>query len=732
VFFSDVKIPDSYYLVDTPRDFSWLKQLLLSQDEFAFDIEANSPTTKSKKLQAQWGAEALPKVCGISFSWNRKVVEHPWSPGYAAYIPLSRTDDTDYWGSRQDKIWEGLSDILTSSIPKTAFNNKYDVSTLFKILGIRTQECVYDPMLMKALLDEEKLVSFFSLKSNYSDAGDITKLGCSDAYLDIDGSAFKRDLDETLKYYDPKYKRYSKVPLKVIYPYGCADSDLALSLKMVFKHMLEEEGMWWLFEQLIMPLSHVIMRGELHGAPLDLFRAAEVRDCQKATMEDSEWWFKELSGLEVNIGSDKQLGDALFNQMGLRGTRTDKGNWKTDVDTLRGLDHPVVAPLVRFAKAKAIHNNYAVASLSRVKEVSHGGATGWVHADFQIYSKTGRLRCFDPNLATLPRTENGGDIVKSMWACPDGYRFIFKDFSQVEMRVASHLSQEPVWLDAFNQGKDMHAATAHKVFGLDCAIEDVKKFYPEKRSAAKAVNFGIIYGESVWGLAENLKISVEEAQQIIDDYFASAQVLKQYIDNVHSKVEWEGQVVNIFGRVRHLPDATVPLLSPLKWPENTPKCYRRGPTIKWLGVDLDDMYDLSGDQMKDQIRIHEGGAFSYCLNCKYVKSCVVNREVKYVKSKVNGAKRQAVNAPIQSTAVDMCSFCMIWSAHEFDRQGLDATPILHLHDEIGVYCKDEHVESAERIMEYYMTEYLRQFTNFSVPLLTDTEIVQRWSDKGKH
>lgn len=703
----------------------------MSESHWSFDIETNHPTVKSVQLKKEWEAVATHKIIGISFSWGRSFTSGMWKPGNAAYIPLVRSDDSDYWGARQEKVWLILEELLTNDSRKNAFNSKYDVGTSFEVQGVKVRNMKFDPMLAKSLIDEEGLDSSFALKSKFDHNGVITKLGCADFYLDTEGSLFKKDLDDALKYYDPKFQRYSKVPLNILYPYGCADADLSLSLEFAMMPLLEAENLVWLFDNLIMPLSHTLMRGELHGVPLDIQRAKEVRDCQAMVMEDAVWWFKELSGIDVNISSDKQLGEVLFKQMGFKGEKSEKGNWKTDADTLKKINHPIIEPLVVYSRAEQIHNNYAVSALSRIREVTNEGQIGWVHHDQQIWSKTGRVRCFNPNLATLPRPENGGDIVKSMWCGDPNYRFVLKDFSQIEMRVAAHLSQEPIWIQAFLNYEDMHAKTAKSVFGLDCAVEEVKELYPEKRAEAKTVNFGIIYGETVYGLARNLNRPVSECQQILDDYFRGADTLERWILSQHDRAYIEGCVYNMFGRKRHLPDAQLMVPEGVQWPKDPRPCYRKGPSIKDLNIDFDDMYDVTEVQMKDQIRATPGKRFNWCLGCPFLRSCVINRERKYYRSKVERAKRQAVNASVQSSAVDMNSFCIIWCAEEFMRQDLDAIILLHLHDEILVYCRIDHIDPVCRIMDYFMTDYLPKFTNFSIPITVDTEIVYRWSEKGQ-
>jgi DNA polymerase I-like protein with 3'-5' exonuclease and polymerase domains len=291
-------------------------------------------------------------------------------------------------------------------------------------------------------------------------------------------------------------------------------------------------------------------------------------------------------------------------------------------------------------------------------------------------------------------------------------------------------------VDGFNNGYDMHAAMAKKIWNLPCEVNQVKDLYPRERSNAKAVNFGIAYGESEKSLSERLGISVDAAHKLIqEDYFGAAPVLKKWIDDTHEFVMDYGYVRNIFGRRRHLPEARTPIPAGVPGPswENRPPCYKKdGPYPKWLGIDLKDLYSMPVDMLQDHLKSKKGGTFSSCKTCNYVKSCVINREVLRAQSTVNRALRQSVNSPIQGSAVDMASLALIHIQREIQRNGLKAAPILHIHDELVVYSHTSCVEQVSNLMDYSMTTWLAQVTQFRVPLTVDTEIVQRWSSKHDH
>ena len=338
MFFSDLKIPSTYYLVDTHKKLAWLHRELLKSKLLAFDIETNHPTTKSKDKVADWKAsEAHELVAGIGYAWGRTAVETPWKTGIAAYVPLTRPDDTPYWGARQAAVHKVIKDIQSSSTPKVAHNGKFDCSKLRALLDIKTQAFTFDTMLAGALVDEECLVSTHALKSKFSTQGIVTDLGMSDAYLDIGASAFKRDLDDALKHYDPALKRYSCVPLDILHPYGCADADLTLSLTFVMQKLMDAEGLTWNFENIMMPLQHRLMLMEMHGVPLDILRARQVEADQTQIMESLTTEIHALTGQVFNVSSTQQLGKVLFEDLKLAGGRRNKQGWVVDAEVIEDL-----------------------------------------------------------------------------------------------------------------------------------------------------------------------------------------------------------------------------------------------------------------------------------------------------------------------------------------------------------------------------------------------------------
>lgn len=724
MFFS-APAPKTYHLIDSPKKLAWLANEL--KGEIAVDIETNHPT-KTEKLP-EW---FVHRVAGISFAWGREGVSIPWSPANAAYVPLITESEKPYWKDRQDATVAALCSILEADLPKVTHNGKFDVGNLFTLLGIRTANMCWDTMLAHAILDEDRRVCSHALKSDFDKTGRVTKLGMSDVYLDTSASQFKDDLETALLHYDPVFRRYSKVPIDVLYPYACADADYTLSLKHVLKPLLEEENMGWLYDNLIIPLQDTLMKLELHGVPTDLARVAEVRKEQFDIFNKAMAEVQVICGKEFNVASTDQLGKVLFEEMGLTGTKNKRGEWQTDADSIRKLNHPVGVPLLDFRRAQHIYAAYADSIATKVEEVTDNGSIGWVHSTYWMDSVTGRLKCSDPNLTQLPRPENGGEIVKSLFYCPENYRIVFKDFSQVELRVIAHLSGEPEWIAGFHRGDDPHAMMAQKIWKLPGTVKEVKKNFGEYRTKAKAVNFGIAYGQSEYGLSEKLGITVDEAKALIGDYFNAAPVLKNWIDGMHQFAMFQGWVCNIFGRRRHLPDAMIKVPDQSRWPEKEgrPSCYRRGPRTEFLGIQDEDLQRLSNAQWQQIIKLKHWRD-PQCAACSVAGSCVVNGEVKHRTGLINRALRQAVNQPVQGSAVDMASLSLVWIGQELKKAELDAHPILHIHDELGVYTHVDHVDAVCKIMDECMTTRLVEFTNFAVPLEVDTAIVRRWSEKGK-
>ena len=739
MFFKQLNTPSTYFLIDTPKKLSWLVDQLLVAKEFAYDIETDHPTSKSEKVPKQWDT----KLGGIAFAWGRDKVTRPWTPGLSAYIPIIKSNGEPYWKDKQQAVLDQIKRVLESDIPKIAHNGKFDNRELLLLNGIRVKNFTFCTYLAHAILDEDRVTCFHRLKSTRNAQGEITTLGVSDAYLDLQNFDFKGELDDALEHYDPVFKRYTKVPLDVLAPYGCADTDLTLSLKFVFDEMLKKENLSVYFQQILMPIQDMVKDMEVHGAPLDIEHTTRLIEQKKALMRQLEpRVIEELGQGPFNIGSAKQLGHILFDVIGIEGGKRNEksGDWKVDSATLDEIDHPALITLKEWKRCQHMVANYMEPALIAAKDKIYNNKIGLVRSTYFLDSATGRLKSQAPNLSNLPKPEKGGIDVKSCYACPPGYWMIFKDYSQIELRVIAHISKDQGWIEAFINGYDMHSATAKKLFKLPCTVEEVGKLYKPLRSKAKGFNFGVPYGASAHRMHVTMGIPIEEAEKLMSEFFATAPGVGQFIELMHYYAKNYGYVNNIFGRVRHLPNAGLPEPATVQWPPKYEMdnlwCYRKGPTLKELNIsnEIDpnfvqeaEMYALPEKEYSNRVKRLK--KWSNCHTCNYVKSCVVNRHVKATKGKISHALRQSVNSPIQGSAVEMLSMSMVWMAEEFEKKNIDARPILHIHDEVCVFVHEDHLKEAEAIMEDCMVRRMQEYTGFSVPLVTDTEIVQRWSDK---
>ena len=334
-----------------------------------------------------------------------------------------------------------------------------------------------------------------------------------------------------------------------------------------------------------------------------------------------------------------------------------------------------------------------------------------------------------------------------MFIAPPNHKLVMADYSQAELRVAAHCSNEPAWIYAFLNGADIHAQTAKQVFSLDCDVHEVAKLFKESRNKAKTVNFGIIYGMSEYGLAQKLGMEIDEAREFIGQYFGNLPVLEAWIQEVHAFAIREGYVVNPFGRKRRLPEIQLFIPPRLSKPRGAPFCWGRRqeapPIIRTFYQDFNfenpsDMQVFT-DVSRMQTLAHHLAAkqprFQKCTGCPLVSTCVYEVERSYRQSKVNEAKRQSVNAIVQSGASDMTtsSFSKILLVCRengipisLDTSVPGIRPWNIIHDENVYVVHDSFVEPVTRIIKDVM---MNIFPACSVPMAVDFEVVQRLSDK---
>lgn len=336
---------------------------------------------------------------------------------------------------------------------------------------------------------------------------------------------------------------------EAVYKYACEDADVTLKLKQVLGNELETNGVKKLFEEIEMPLVPVLAYMERNGVRIDTEALKETSRHFTARMNQIEEEVHQLAGMEFNIASPKQVGEVLFDRLKIveKAKKTKTGQYVTSEEVLESLrgKHEIVGKILEHRGLKKLLGTYIDALPQLINP-----ATGRIHTSFnQTVTATGRLSSSNPNLQNIPiRNEDGKEIRKAF--IPDeGSEFFSADYSQIELRIMAHLSNDPHMIEAFQKDQDIHAATAAKIYKVK--LEEVTR---EQRSKAKTANFGIIYGISVFGLAERLNVDRKEAKALIDGYFENYPNVKAYMDQSIQEAREKGYIETIFKRKRYLPD----------------------------------------------------------------------------------------------------------------------------------------------------------------------------------
>jgi DNA polymerase-1 len=497
-----------YELILTEADFNrWLDQLSAAP-LFAFDTETTSLSYKEAR------------VVGVSFAIK---------PGNAAYVPFGH----DYLGVEdqlnEDWVLSALKPLLEDpNKAKVGQNLKYDKNVLANH-NIDLQGIVYDTMLEAYILDSTGRHDMDSLAQRYLDLKTIK-------FEDIAGKGAKQ-------------LTFNQIQLSEAGPYAAEDADITLRLHQQLIPQLErDESLAKLFREIEMPLVPVLSRIECNGALV----SRELLGIQSSEIGirliELEKEAFELAGEEFNLSSPKQLGHILFEKLELPIIKkTPKGAPSTAEEVLieLSLDYPLPKLLMEYRGLSKLKSTYT----DKLPEMI-SPSSGRIHTSYhQAVTATGRLSSSDPNLQNIPIRNDEGRRVRQAFIAPQGYKIVAADYSQIELRIMAHLSQDSGLLSAFSEGKDIHQATAAEVFGL--ALEDVGT---EQRRRAKAINFGLIYGMSAFGLAKQLNIGRHEAQEYIDTYFARYPGVKRYMENTRVDAAEKGYVETLFGRRLHLPE----------------------------------------------------------------------------------------------------------------------------------------------------------------------------------
>ncbi|MGN1263527.1 MAG: DNA polymerase I, partial [Prevotella sp.] len=334
-----------------------------------------------------------------------------------------------------------------------------------------------------------------------------------------------------------------------IYEYAAEDADVTLKLKNKLETELKKHGAEKLFYEIEMPLMPVLAEMEMNGVRIDTDSLRETSNVLTERMEKIEQRIYELAGETFNIASPKQVGDILFAKMRIieKPKKTKTGQFVTSEEVLQALKgkHEIVAEILEHRGLKKLLGTYVDALPKLINP-----RTGHIHTSFnQTVTATGRLSSSDPNLQNIPVRGEDGKEIRKAFVPEEGCLFFSADYSQIELRVMAHLSGDENMIEAFREGHDIHAATAARIYKE--TLESVSR---DQRTKAKRANFGIIYGITVFGLAERLDISRDEAKQLIDGYFETFPRVRDFMENAKETARSRGYVETLFGRRRYLPD----------------------------------------------------------------------------------------------------------------------------------------------------------------------------------
>ena len=497
------EVNHTYKLIDTEEDITSLVFALKNCNSVCFDTE----TTSTNALDAE--------LVGISLS----VKENE-----AFYIPMPAEREAT---ERRLQILRELFENEESE--KVGQNMKYDITVLANY-GIEVRGPLFDTMIAHYVLQPELYHGMDYL---------------AEIYLNYETIKIEELIGEKGR----GQKNMRDVSPTLVCDYACEDADVTLKLKNILQQELKREGIEELFYNIEMPLVPVLAYMERNGARIDTASLKETSTLFAKRLAEIEGQIYSLAGESFNIASPKQVGDILFGKLKIvdKPKKTKTGQYVTSEDVLAQLQnrHPIVKNILQYRGLKKLLSTYVDALPELVNP-----RTGKIHTSYnQTVTATGRLSSSNPNLQNIPIRDEDGKEVRKAFVPDEGCLFLSADYSQIELRIMAHLSGDKNMIEDFRSGYDIHAATAAKVYKKP--IEEVTK---DERRKAKVANFGIIYGISVFGLAERMNVDRREAKELIENYFATYSGVQQYIEKCKQEAKANGYVETIFHRKRYLPD----------------------------------------------------------------------------------------------------------------------------------------------------------------------------------
>lgn len=791
-------VSEKYVLIaKTPKQLAWVFAELDKAVEFAYDIE----TSHATKNETEYHRPAIEaKVLGISFcwAWNR-----------AAYIPLYKDGaGTPYWKDPVtfQLIISKLTYILEKKgVEKTAQNGKFDNTYLFYNFGIIVQDFEFDTMVAHWIIDEN------GEHENWAGVRVGTNHGLekiSAQFLGVDASCGQEydRLQEEVSFRDPKFGRYETVSVDLLGLYGALDSLDTFKVKKHEQKLIEESGQAEFFLNHEMAKTYLLTRAEIEGLPIKIDKIPEVISYLDAKMAEVREELKTLVGFDFDPAHADNTAYVLYDVLKLEpGVRGKSGAFSTKKAVLerlgkidqKGDDFPleVMVPrkIIQYRNHSRMKTNYAEAVhryIDYKKKLFHMNYK-------QIGTDTGRLSA--AIIQSMPSEKKGGKIVKSLFWAGEGNVLVFADLSQIELRVMAALSGDENMIAAFRAGEDIHTACAKRLLGVtDEWVKDPanKIEFAEIRRRAKTINFGILFGEGPSKISEDLgfpaqitkefeaggktttkedarKKGIERAKDLIESYFKAYPGVKAFIDRIHREAELTGEVRNMFGRVRHLPD--IIHLAAINMPryknmmltaedealyygrapgvDKAPGCYLGKdpemfpPTLSGhLGFDMEALIAGRRPPKTEVVRSRlaassHGRNFAKCVTCPYLGPCSWEAEQSRRRMKLQRMRRQAFSSCIQSTAVDMA--CFAWREIENTIQaekipafgttnGL-AVVVLQIHDELGARVAASHAQRMSDLIQGELERWPNEtFPQWPVPIKADpSPPVSGWDEQEK-
>lgn len=495
--------PHEYQLIENEGDARKILDFFLTKKILSLDTE----TTSTSPIDAE--------LVGLSFSVEEK-------KAFYVAVPANREE-----AQKIVNIFKPLYE--NPEILKIGQNLKYDLEVLYKY-DVHLAGPMFDTMIAHYLIQPE-------LRHNMDYMAE-TLLNYRTIHIEqLIGERGKNQ------------RNMRDLSPAEVYEYAAEDADITLRLYNVLSPKLKEAGAEQLFYEIEMPLMPVLAEMELNGIRIDTASLAETSSILTSRMHQLEAQIYDAAGEQFNIASPKQVGEILFGKMKIvdKPKKTKTGQYVTSEEVLQQLRHknPIVDDILAHRGLKKLLGTYIDALPKLINS-----RTGHIHTSFnQAVTSTGRLSSSDPNLQNIPVRGEDGKEIRRCFIPEEGCLFFSADYSQIELRVMAHLSGDENMAEAFRLGHDIHAATAAKIYK-----EDIDNVTRDQRTKAKRANFGIIYGITVFGLAERLDISRAEASQLIDDYFASFPKVAQYMEQSKETARAKGYAETFFHRRRYLPD----------------------------------------------------------------------------------------------------------------------------------------------------------------------------------